>query len=589
MATRILSLEVRAELDVVASRQRARQIASLCGLDSRDQVRLATAVSEMARNIYNYATGGRVEFSIEGESAPQLLVVRLQDAGPGIDNLDLILAGRYRSQTGMGLGIIGARRLVDQFDIKTSRESGTLVVLKKFFPQDARPLSTSQIGDIGAKLAMMNVQEDPVRAELQHQNKELLETLAELKSRQDELMDLTRELEDTNRGVVALYAELDEKAHHLRRADEMKSRFLSNMSHEFRTPLNSIRALSKLLLDRIDGDLTGEQEKQVKFILKSTETLSELVDDLLDLAKIEAGKIEVHPVRFNINDLFSALRGMLRPLLVSTRVSLVFDDLDGAGIMYSDEAKISQILRNFISNAIKFTEQGEVRVAATLIENERAVRFSVKDTGIGIAPENQEIIFEEFGQVKNHLQHKVKGTGLGLPLCRKLASLLNGRVELESRVGEGSTFSAIIPLEYIPYDAEEFEEGPASPQEEDHRIPVLVVEDQQEIHLLYEKFLSGSEFRAVPARSVWEAEQIWHRISPAVVIMDVLLTGENTWRWLAQIKSDEGRKNVPVIVATNVEDQAKGYSLGAHAYFIKPVFREELLAALREAVPERVL
>src|SRR4029450_4918187 len=152
--------------------------------------------------------------------------------------------------------------------------------------------------------------------------------------RQEELMVLNRELEDTNRGVVALYAELDEKADHLRRADEMKSRFLSTMSHEFRTPLNSIRALSRLLLDRADGELSREQEKQVNFILKSANDLTELVDDLLDLAKIEAGKTEVRPIEFSVANLFSALRGMLRPLLVSDTVQLVFEDVDPTLMMY---------------------------------------------------------------------------------------------------------------------------------------------------------------------------------------------------------------------------------------------------------------
>ena len=158
---------------------------------------------------------------------------------------------------------------------------------------------------IAAQLST-SVPGDPL-AELQEQNRELVQVpRRELRERQDELLHLNRELEDTNRGVVALYAELDEKADHLRRADETKSRFLSNMSHEFRTPLNSIRALSRLLLDRIDGDLTSEQEKQVGFISKASDDLTALVDDLLDLAKIEAGKIEVRPIEFSVGNLFSA-------------------------------------------------------------------------------------------------------------------------------------------------------------------------------------------------------------------------------------------------------------------------------------------
>ena len=190
-----------------------------------------------------------------------------------------------------------------------------------------------------------------------------MRTLDELRQRQEELARLNRELEDTNRGVVALYAELDERADHLRRADEVKTRFLSNMTHEFRTPLNSILALTRLLLDRVDGELTPEQERQVYFIRKSAENLSELVNDLLDLAKVEAGKIVVRPAEFEVRNLFGALRGMLRPLLLNTSVNLVFEEPDGIPPLHTDEGKVSQILRNFISNALKFTEQGEVRVS----------------------------------------------------------------------------------------------------------------------------------------------------------------------------------------------------------------------------------
>lgn len=579
MAMRLLNVGIKSELDVVASRQRARQIAGLCGFSAQEQTRIATAVSELARNVFNYATSGKVEFAIEGNTAPQVLIVTIEDHGPGIAHLDLILSGRYQSPTGMGLGIIGARRLMDQFNIKTVPGQGTTIVLKKLLPAIAPLLTPKLLGDIGSHLAS-SISQDLTLSELQQQNQELLSTLAELKAQQEQLLQLTRELEDTNRGVVALYAELDEKADHLRRADEMKSRFLSNMSHEFRTPLSSIRALSKLLLDRIDGELTEEQEKQIRFILKQTESLGELVNDLLDLAKIEAGKIEVRPSKFDVGELFSALRGMLRPLLVTERVELIFDEPSDVDPMYTDEAKVSQIIRNFISNALKFTEAGEVRVSAIPVPEEGAVRFSVRDTGLGIAPENHQIIFEEFGQVENRLQSRVKGTGLGLPLCRKLASLLGGRVELKSALGEGSTFSVVIPVEYRSTGT--IVEMPADAVAEDDRIPVLIVEDNQHTQMLYEKYLAGTDFRPMHARSLWEAEQAWSRTPPAAVLLDIHLTSEDSWSWLNKLKANPERQNVPVIVATEVDDKQKGYTLGADAYFIKPLFRDELVSALTQ-------
>ena len=267
-----------------------------------------------------------------------------------------------------------------------------------------------------------------------------------------EIERLAAELEETNRGVMALYAELDDRAEDLRRASEVKSRFLSDVSHELRTPLASVLNLSRLLLDRTDGPLTAEQELQVQLIRRSTESVTELVNDLLDLAKIEAGKTTLRVTPFTATELFAALRGMFRPLLTE-RVALVVDEPDGVPTLRTDEGRVSQILRNFISNALKFTESGEVRLSACRAPNGR-IRFDVSDTGIGIAPEDQGRIFEEFTQVDVPVQRRVRGTGLGLPLSRKLATLLGGEIVMRSAVGAGSTFSLIIPAECVVPDGD---------------------------------------------------------------------------------------------------------------------------------------
>ncbi|WP_395406058.1 ATP-binding protein [Pseudoduganella sp. UC29_106] len=359
----------------------------------------------------------------------------------------------------------------------------------------------------------------------------------------------------------------------------MKSRFLSNMSHEFRTPLSSIRALARLLVERADGELTSEQEKQVLFILKSAEGLAELVDDLLDLAKIEAGKVDIRPIKFDVAELFSALRGMLRPLLAGARVELIFDEPAVPLHMYSDEAKLSQILRNFISNALKFTEAGHVRVSATLQGN--LVRFAVEDTGIGIDEAYQQEIFEEFSQVENRLQQRVKGTGLGLPLCRKLAALLGGSVSLRSAPGQGSTFSVTLPLQCEQRHGEAPDLEPEAADGDG--LPVLIVEDDRSTLMLYRSFLRNTPFRAVCARSLWEAEQAWAGEKPVAVILDLCLQGEDSWRWLSQAKGSEQRKHVPVLIVSEISDRQKAFSLGADAYFNKPILREELLAQLKAA------
>jgi signal transduction histidine kinase len=266
-----------------------------------------------------------------------------------------------------------------------------------------------------------------------------------LRAAEAELALLREELAETNQGVVALYAELDDRAEQLRSVSELKSRFLSYVSHEFRTPLGAIRGMTRILLDQLDGPLTPEQVKQVSFIQSSIVELSEMVNDQLDLAKIEAGRITISPVWFEMVDLFAALRGMFKPILINEEVSLVFEEVRGVTRMHSDDRKLAQILRNFISNALKFTTKGSVVVRATTIDDQ-TVEFSVTDTGIGVPPEFLEFIFQDFVQIDSSIQRRVRGTGLGLALSRKLAQLLGGDVFVESTMGAGSRFSVRIPI-----------------------------------------------------------------------------------------------------------------------------------------------
>jgi signal transduction histidine kinase len=435
---RILSVSLSADQDVVLVRQRARQLSALLGFSQQDQVRIATAISEVARGACQIAFGGRASFQVACRGSRQSLEMTIA-AGAAAVGADL-----------PDDAVVTAHRLMDECAIETDAQGVPIVTMSKALPAQAW-VDAARLAELGAQLA----KDSPVAnsyLEVHQQNQELVATLAELRERQEDLLELTRELEDTNRGIVALYAEIEDKAERLRKADEMKSRFLSNTSHELRTPLSSIRALSQLLLARLDGDLTPEQERQVRFIEKAANDLSELVNDLLDLAKIEAGKVELLLAPVVADNLFRALKGMLRPLVDESRVELVFETPDFDEPFESDEGKIAQVLRNFISNALKFTEQGEVRVRAVRDLERDTITFAVTDTGIGIGPDNLQLIFEEFSQIEHPLQRRSKGTGLGLPLCRKLAELLGGRVEVESRVGEGSTFSLVLPWRFPHID-----------------------------------------------------------------------------------------------------------------------------------------
>ena len=290
---------------------------------------------------------------------------------------------------------------------------------------------------------------------------------AKLAEQAELIAAMSTELTETNNGVVALYAELDDRAEQLKHATELKSRFLSYMSHEFRTPLGSIVSISRILLDRMDGPLNDEQEKQLKFIRTSALELTEMINDLLDLAKVEAGRITISPAWFEMVDLFSALRGMFKPIVASTSVDLVFEEPEDVPRLYTDHKKLSQILRNFISNGLKFTSSGSVRVTA-VYDGTSTVKFAVSDTGIGIAKELQKQLFNDFVQIDSPLQRHLRGTGLGLSLSRKLAHLMGGEVAVESEPGHGATFFVTVPVRLPGYEPDEEDQLPLPTVETAH-------------------------------------------------------------------------------------------------------------------------
>ena len=540
----LVSVTIRQEADVVAARQRARQVASLAGFSGQDQVRIATAVSEIARNAFQYANGGKVDFEFALNGSPQALWVTVSDHGPGIPDLDAVVSGRQQSQNGMGVGLIGSKRLMDSFHISSTPGHGTTVQFSKHLPPDASQLDLPALSRLAAQLT----QDRPLSAgELDLQKRDLLETLeslrlreAELETRNAEMRKINAELEETNRGVVALYAELDEKAVALRSADELKGRFLQHVSHEFRTPLNSILALTHLLLRRADGDLTAEQELQVGFIRKASQDLAEMVNDLLDLAKVESGKTEVHLGPVVLSHLFGALRGLMRPLVASDSVSLIFEEPPPDFSFLSDESKITQILRNLISNALKFTEHGEVRVSHRLSAGR--LKLSVSDTGIGIAPEDHDKIFREFAQVNNAIQGRVKGTGLGLPLSRKLAALLGGELTVSSTPGRGSTFVLDIPIENSVQ---------SKPETEDEACTVLIIDDDESARYLARQHLRGIHCRIIEASGGVEGEERARFESPCLILLDLTMPDRSGFEVIEDLKADPATKNIPVIIHTS--------------------------------------
>ena len=393
--------------------------------------------------------------------------------------------------------------------------------------------------------------------------------------------------------MLALYAELDEKADTLRRADEMKSRFLSNMSHEFRTPLNSMMALSRLLLEDAERPLTAEQRRQVGYIRQAAEDLTELVNDLLDLAKVEAGKIVIRPAEFDVRDLFAALRGMLRPLLLNESVNLVFEEPDGLPVLHTDEGKVSQILRNLLSNALKFTERGEIRVSARIGRRRHGRvlggRHRHRHRGRGPAAHLRGVRPDrepDPAPREGNRARPAAGPPAGHAARRRhrAGEHGGGRIHVH-RQDPGALRGRGRPAPSGPSNRSTIEAG---------RVPVLVVEDSAQDLLLYEHYFRGSPFQAVAARTLPDARRLIDHLHPVAMVLDIRLQGEDAWAFISEVRRRDDTRAMPIVVVSSIDDHAKGLTLGASAYAIKPVHPAWLLGTLnrlldREPGGRRVL
>jgi signal transduction histidine kinase len=443
--TTLLTVRLRVEQDIFIARQLGREVTRAVGLESQDQTRVATALSEVARLVLAAGRDADLVFAISTDRAPTLLVeTRYPVSGD---------AARLSPQ----LRQVG--RLVDTMEVGDD-EGGTVVRMYRRLPPTAATMISDRMDDIRADLEG-HVPGTPFD-ELVVQNQQLVAALDELRSQRDDLArlnaeleetnrgvmalyhQLSDELEETNRGVVALYGELDEKSVQLRTVSEAKSRFLANVSHELRAPVTAIIGLSRLLADESSDPLTAEQHRQVELIRSSATDLLALVNDLLDLAKAEAGRVDPTWTEVDLRAVFGQLRGTLRPLATRPEVEFVVEE-PGVSTMRTDEVLLAQVLRNLLTNALKFTAAGSVRLTAERVGND--VEFMVADTGTGIPAELHERIFEEFFQVPGSKALTGKGTGLGLPYARRLVSVLGGAMRVSSEPGKGSTFTVCLPVE----------------------------------------------------------------------------------------------------------------------------------------------
>jgi signal transduction histidine kinase len=425
MTRPLLQLRIHVEQDIFVVRQLGREVARAVGLEVQDQTRFATALSEVGRVLLTIGGSAEVTFRMGG--------------GLWVDMVSPTTArGRVAEEIRL------VRRLVDTTEV-ADRVGTTTVRMSRRVPV---VLNQIRLDEIRAELAAL-VPGTPLD-ELAAQNRQLIAALDEVRAQRDELAEtnrgvlalyhqLSEELEETNRGVVALYGELDEKSRQLKAASEAKSRFLANVSHELRAPVTAIIGLGRLLTDSQSEPLTAEQARQVDLIRGSATDLLTLVNDLLDLAKAEAGKVEPVWSEVDVRAVFGQLRGTMRALRTRPDVDLIIDEPDPAGRLRSDEVLLARVLRNLLTNALKNTLHGSVRMSVSFGDR---VEFVVADTGVGIPAELHERIFEEFYQVPSGA---AAGTGLGLPYARRLVTILGGTLTMTSAPGEGSAFTVTVP------------------------------------------------------------------------------------------------------------------------------------------------
>jgi signal transduction histidine kinase len=559
------------ERDVFTVRQRGREIAEAVGLDRQDQHRLAAALSDVGRDLVRHGITAAVAFTLDGGR----LCAEFSWLGEPPERV--LPAARTT-----------ASRLLDVVDLGHEDGHSTVTLVKRR-PPTLPAFSSTDLARLRDSLAARRAA-DPLD-ELRAQNQELLDSLESVESQRKELLrlneeleetnqgvmalykELSDELEETNRGVVALYAELNEKSTQLKAVNEAKTRFWSTISHELRSPINSVIGLARLLTEPHADPLTDEQRRQVRLIEDSGATLLALVNELLDTAKAESGRLVPQLSAVNLVEVFRHLKGTLRSTIRSAEVALVIEDPSSLPPLWTDETMLVRILRNLLSNSLKFTERGEVRLRAEPAEH--GVALTVTDTGIGIPEDEVERVFEEFHQVRNPLQARATGTGLGLSYARRLAEILGGALTLTSVLGEGTTVTLHLPV-----------------RDPDNRgLPalgtVLVVDDDESfrdrIGTLLREFTDEVRY-AADGRSALDAVAD-HR--PGLICLDLYMPGMNGREVLGVLREKPELRDIPVVVVTSTSTEGLDLSsagLGAGLLPKSQLSVETIRLAITEAL-----
>jgi signal transduction histidine kinase/CheY-like chemotaxis protein len=410
--------------------------------------------------------------------------------------------------------------------------------------------------------------------------------LGQIQQREEALKDAHRELEQRVAGRTAQLAEankeLERQNREVERATQLKSQFLASMSHELRTPLNAIIGFSDLLAEKTAGNLTDKQKRFVEHVRTGARHLLQLINDILDLSKIESGLLELRRETFSASEAMPEVLSVIRPLAMAKKIRI--EHAEEAFSLYADRVRFKQILYNLLSNALKFTpEGGSVHVEGS--SNGSLVCISVSDTGIGIRPEDQKLIFEEFRQAGETTRGVKEGTGLGLAITKRLVERQGGTIRVTSELGKGSCFSFTLPA------------GRAASQVQPETLPkafsavgplegrkplVLVVDDEPPARELLASYLEGAGYAVTAVGSGTEAVEKARQLRPDAITLDILMPGGSGFGTVSELKKTVETAHIPIIVVSIVDQKEMAFTLGAADYLVKPVQKSALLAALRK-------
>lgn len=425
-------------------------------------------------------------------------------------------------------------------------------------------------------------------SELQDKNRFIRQIRIEEALKVEALSRLTEELEQQSQELANANLQIQE-------ANRLKSQFLASMSHELRTPLNSIIGFSSILKDNLEGKIEQRYHGFLGNILRSSEHLLSLINDLLDLSKIEAGRMEVTPEPFPVEELLSSVRDIMRGQTQQRNIEIAIEVENELPLLRADAAKFKQIIFNLLSNAVKFSpEHSTVLVRASAVPEERskigvpAIRVDVIDHGIGIAPHDQEVIFQEFRQAEDGFVRQYGGTGLGLTLVSRFLEIQGGTITVDSELGVGSTFTVFIPqnVQSLGF-AEILDEGDESRDRPiDLRPKVLIVEDDPIAYVNLSTILHAEGYSTIRARTGEIVRTIVERERPVAIALDLVLPGLDGWEVLKDLKGDPDTSHIPIIVVTLQQNRELGIALGADDFFIKPVDPERFIARINDLAAE---